>query len=106
MTLYDETVASVRALAARAGTAENVLFCEHRPLTSLEASFAGLEQLAADQRAVEDEALRALERLVDAEEGYETALQAIDSAGEEAAAWVRAVLLARALETLDGDETG
>jgi hypothetical protein len=42
MTVYDQTIKTVRALAARAGTAEDVLFCEQRPLTSLEATFAGV----------------------------------------------------------------
>jgi hypothetical protein len=101
MSLYEETVEAVRALAARAGTAESVIFCERRPLTSLEAGFAGLEQLSGDLRAIEDGALQALERLVDAEQGYETALQAIDSAGEDTSTWLRAVMLARALETLE-----
>jgi hypothetical protein len=100
MNVYDDTTAAVRALAARAGTAENVLFCERRPLTSLEARFAGIHQLANELRQIEDEALRALERLVDAEEGYETALHAVDDAGVEAREWLRAVMLARAIETL------
>jgi hypothetical protein len=100
MTLYDETIATLRALAARAQNTENVLFCEQRPLTSLEARFAGAPALASDLRALEDDAIRALERLVNAEEGYETALEAIAAAGEEAAAWLRAVMLARSLQTL------
>jgi hypothetical protein len=41
MTVYERTIETVRALAARAGTAEDVLFCEQRLLTSLEASSAG-----------------------------------------------------------------
>jgi hypothetical protein len=100
MTLYDETVVLLRALASRASTLENVLFCEQRPLTSLEAQFAGIEDLAADLRAVEDDAIRALKRLVDAEEGYETALQSMQEAGADATGWLRAVMLARSLETV------
>lgn len=100
MTLYDETIASVKALASRATTTKDVLFCEQRPLTSLEARFAGLEDLARDLREIEDEAIRALSRLVDAEEGYETALESIDEAGGATTAWLRAVMLARSLETL------
>jgi hypothetical protein len=100
MTLYDETIATVRALSARARTTENVLFCEQRPLTSLEAQFAGVDDLAGDLRALEDDAIRALKRLVDAEEGYETALQSIEEAGADASGWLRAVMLARSLETL------
>jgi hypothetical protein len=100
MTLYGETIATVRALAARARTTENVLFCEQRPLTSLEAHFAGVDDLAGDLRELEDEAIRALGRLVGAEEGYETALESIEQAGTEATAWLRAVMLARSLETL------
>ena len=100
MTVYDETIARVRALAARARTTENVLFCEQRPLTSLEARFAGLDDLASDLREIEDDAIRALRRLVDAEEGYETATRSMDEAGAEAAGWLRAVMLARSLETL------
>jgi phosphoribosyl-dephospho-CoA transferase len=98
MALYEETVHRLRALAERAQTTENVLFCERRPLTSLEARYAGAEPLARDLRGVEDEALRALQRLVDAEQGYETALRAIEQAGAEAAVWLHAVTLARALE--------
>jgi len=100
MNVYDETTATVRALAARAGTAENVLFCEQRPLTSLEARFAGVDQLASQLRDIEDDAIRALKRLVDAEEGYETALQSVQEAGADATGWLRAVMLARSLETL------
>lgn len=100
MTLFDETIVAVQELAERARTTENVLFCERRPLTSLEARFAGAEQLAAALRRLEDEAIRALARLVQAEQGYETALEAIGEAGGDAAAWLRAVLLARSLETL------
>ena len=100
MTLYDETVETVRALAARASTTEDVLFCEQRPLTSLEARFAAAQDLASRLQPIEDEAIRALKRLVEAEEGYETALQAIEEAGEETASWLRAVVLARALQTL------
>jgi hypothetical protein len=100
MTLYDETIAMVRALAARAHTTENVLFCERRPLTSLEAQFAGIEDLAGDLREIEDDAIRTLKRLVDAEQGYETALQSIEEAGADATAWLRAVMLARSLQTL------
>jgi hypothetical protein len=98
MTLYDETVAALREIAARAATTEDVLFCERRPLTSLEARFARADGLATRLRAVEDEALQALRRLVTAEEGYESALGAIDAAGAEASEWLRAVTLARALE--------
>jgi phosphoribosyl-dephospho-CoA transferase len=98
MTLYDETLATVRALAAAARSTEDVLFCEQRPLTSLEAKFAGADDLAARLRAIEDEAIRALERLVDAEESYEAALELIEQAGPDATVWLRAVLLARALE--------
>jgi hypothetical protein len=105
MTLYDETVASLRAAAARAATAENVLFCEQRPLTSLEAQFAGVEDLARTLRAIEDDALRALRRLVDAEQGYETALRAIEDAGAEATSWLLAVMLTRSLEGLRGSDT-
>jgi len=100
MSTYDQTIETLRALAARAGTGEDVLFCEQRPLTSLEASFAGVEGLARHLRPIEDEALRALKRLVDGEQGYETALQAIEAAGTDATSWLRAVLLARSLETL------
>jgi hypothetical protein len=100
MTVYDETIAMVRALADRARTTDNVLFCEQRPLTSLEAQFAGIEDLASDLREIEDDAIRTLKRLVDAEEGYETALQSIEEAGEDATGWLRAVMLARSLETL------
>jgi hypothetical protein len=100
MTLYEETIAAVRALAARARTAENVLFCERRPLTSLEAQFAGAGELAGNLREIEDDAIRALKRLVDAEEGYETALRSIDEAGVDARVWLRAVMLARSLGTL------
>jgi hypothetical protein len=100
MSTYEETVARLRALAARAETTENVLFCERRPLTSLEARYAGAEELARDLRGVEDEALRALEGLLDAEQGYETALRAVDEAGASAATWLQAVALARALPTL------
>jgi hypothetical protein len=102
MTVYDETIARVRALAARAGTTENVLFYERRPLTSLEAGFAGLDDLASDLREIEDDAIRALRRLVDAEEGYETALRSIEEAGADATGWLRAVMLARSLETVRG----
>jgi hypothetical protein len=98
--LYDQTIATVGALAARARTTENVLFCEQRPLTSLEARFAGVEHLARNLREIEDEAIRALGRLVDAEQGYETALESIQDAGAETTAWLRAVMLARSLETL------
>ncbi len=100
MSVYDQTIDAVRALAAQAGEGEDVLFCERRPLTSLEAGFAGVEGLARRLRPIEDEALRALKRLVDGEQGYETALQAIEAAGAEATSWLRAVLLARSLETL------
>ena len=100
MTVYDETISAVRTLAARAATAEDVLFCEQRPLTSLEARFAGVSDLADRLRTIEDDALRALKRLVDAEEGYETALKSVDEAGTEATDWLRAVMLARSLETL------
>jgi hypothetical protein len=100
MTVYDQTTATLRALAARARTAENVLFCEQRPLTSLEVQFAGLDQLASQLRELEDDAIRALKRLVDSENGYETALQAIEDAGTDATAWLRAVMLVRSLETL------
>ncbi len=102
MTLYDDTVATVRSLAERAGSAENVLFCEQRPLTSLEAQFAGVDDLARDLRRIEDDAIRALKRLVEAEEGYETALRSVEDAGEDTSNWLRAVMLARSLETLSG----
>jgi hypothetical protein len=100
MTLYDETTATVRALADRARTTENVLFCERRPLTSLEARFAGADCLAGTLREIEDDAVRALKRLVDAEHGYESALQSIEAAGADARVWLQAVMLARSLETL------
>ena len=100
MTLYDETIAAVRSLAAQARESENVLFCEQRPLTSLEAKFAGVDDLVGHLREIEDEAIRALKRLVDAEQGYETALESIEQAGTDATAWLRAVMLARSLETL------
>jgi uncharacterized protein HemY len=100
MTLYEQTIATIRAQAERAATTENVLFCERRPLTSLEARFARADDLAARLRPVEDEALLALGRLVAAEESYETALHSIEAAGPEAGAWLGAVTLARALETL------
>jgi len=100
MTLFEETIAALRDLAERARTTEAVLFCERRPLTSLEAGFAGAEKLARTLRELEDQAIRALARLVEAEQGYETALEAIEEAGGDAAAWLRAVVLARSLETL------
>jgi hypothetical protein len=100
MTVYEETTATIRQLAARARTLENILFCEQRPLTSLEAQFAGIDRLASDLREIEDDALRALKRLVEAEEGYETALQSIEEAGPDASGWLRAVMLARSLDTL------
>jgi phosphoribosyl-dephospho-CoA transferase len=100
MSVYGETTAALRAQAARAGQTEDVLFCEQRPLTSLEAQFAGVTRLAEQLREIEDDALRALKRLVDAEQGYETALRSIEDAGPDASAWLRAVLLARSLETL------
>jgi len=100
MTAYDETTATVRGLAARARTTENVLFCEQRPLTSLELQLAGSDQLAKQLREIEDDAIRALKRLVDAEQGYETALQSLEEAGTDATGWLRAVMLARSLETL------
>jgi hypothetical protein len=102
MTVYDETIATVRALAAQARTTKNILFCEQRPLTSLEAQFAGIHDLAGDLREIEDDAIRALRRLVDAEEGYETALRSIEEAGADATGWLRAVMLARSLETVRG----
>jgi len=100
MSLYDQTIATVRALAARAGTTESALFCEQRPLTSLEARYAGVDELAGNLREIEDEAILALKRLADAEEGYETALKSIEDAGADAAVWLRAVMLGRSLETL------
>jgi hypothetical protein len=100
MTLYDETIATVSELAERARTTENVLFCEQRPLTSLEAEFAGVDRLASDLRELEDAAILALKRLVDAEEGYEAALESIEAAGADTTAWLRAVMLARSLQTL------
>ena len=100
MALYDDTIAAVRAVAGRARTTESVLFCEQRPLTSLEARFAGEDRLAEQLRDLEDEAIRALKRLVDAEQGYETALEAIEAAGADAAGWLRAVMLARTVQTL------
>jgi hypothetical protein len=100
MTVYDETTTTVRELAARARTSDNVLFCERRPLTSLEAHFAGVDRLASELREIEDDAIRALQRLTDAEQGYETALKSIDGAGPDAADWLHAVMLARSLETL------
>jgi hypothetical protein len=102
MTLYDETVAALRALAQRAGTGDDVLFCERRPLTSLEASFAGRDELARQLRPAETDALRALRRLVEAERGYESALSAIDEAGGDATEWLRALTLARSLENERG----
>src|ERR1700751_5280595 len=92
MTVFDQTTASLRALAAQAGTAEDVMFCEQRPLTSREAQFAGRDHLASQLRELEDEAIRALKRLVDAENGYETALQSIEDAGTDATGWLRAVM--------------
>jgi hypothetical protein len=100
MTAYEQTVAAVRALAARAATSENVLFCEQRPLTSLEAQFAGVSELAGTLRGIEDDALRALARLVEAEQGYEAALRSIEDAGTDATNWLRAVMLARSLESV------
>ncbi len=105
MTAYEDTIESVRALAARAGAADDVLFCEQRPLTSLEARFAGVVGLAERLRSIEDDGLRALRGLVDREEGYETALQAIEAAGGDATNWLRAVLLAKSLETLPVNPT-
>lgn len=99
VTLYDDTIATVRQLA-RFATQEDPLFCEPRPLTSLEAGFADARALANRLRKTEDEALKALALLVNAEQGYEVALEAIAAAGPEASAWLRAVTLARALETL------
>jgi hypothetical protein len=100
MTVYEQTVARVRALSDRARTTEDVLFCERRPLTSLEARFARAEDLAGNLRALEDDAIRAVKRLVDAEQGYETALRAIEDAGADATGWLRAVMLERSLETV------
>ena len=100
MTVYDETIAAIRGLADTPRTTENVLFCEQRPLTSLELEFAGSDQLAKQLREIEDDAIRALKRLVDAEQGYETALRSVDDAGADATGWLRAVMLARSLETL------
>ncbi len=102
MTVYEETVETVRALAERARTTENVLFCERRPLTSLEARYAKADRLAGNLREIEDDAIGSLQRIVDAEQGYESALQALDAAGPEASEWLRAVMLARAIETLKG----
>jgi hypothetical protein len=101
LTVYEETVAAVRTIAARARTTEDVLFCERRPLTSLEADYAGEQRLAGGLRAIEDDAIAALRRLLDAEQGYESALEAIDAAGPDASEWLRAVMLARAIETLE-----
>jgi hypothetical protein len=106
MTVYDETIATLRALAARAATKEDVLFCEHRPLTSVEARFAGVEDLASSLRGIEDEALRALARLVNAEQGYDTALRSIEDAGADATSWLRAVTLTRSLGGVPGIERG
>jgi len=100
MTVYDETTSTIRALAARARTTEDVLFCEQRPLTSLELRFAGSDEVAQRLREIEDAAIGALKRLVDGEQGYEAALQSIDEAGGDATEWLRAVTLARALETV------
>jgi len=102
MSVYEQTVAALGSLAEKARTTDDVLFCERRPLTSLEASYASPGRLTDSLRATEDEAIRALERLVDAEQGYESALRAIQDAGPDASEWMRAVLLARALETVDG----
>jgi len=98
VTLYEQTVQAIRAAAAQAATGEDVLFCERRPLTSLEAGYAGAEALAARLREIERGAIAALRRLVDAEQGYESALDAIAAAGSEASIWISAVLLGRALE--------
>jgi hypothetical protein len=100
MTLYEQTVRKVRGLAQRARTKENALFCERRPLTSLEAGFAGLDDLARELHTTEDEALRALALLVESEQGYESALRSIDDAGADAAEWLREVMLSRALDGL------
>ena len=105
-TLYDDTINALRALAARAATAEDVLFCERRPLTSLEATFAGADALAADLRPLEDEALRALNGLVEGEQGYETTLRAVHDAGAEASEWLHAVMLVRSLQALGGTPGG
>ncbi len=102
MTVYEQTVAALRARAEQARTTDDVLFCERRPLTSLEASYASPGPLTESLRATEDEAIHALERLVDAEQGYESALRAIADAGPDASEWMHAVLLARALETARG----
>ena len=105
MTLYDETVARLRVLAQRARGGEDVLFCERRPLTSLEASFAGRDELARELKRTEEEAMSALQLLVEAEHGYESAISAIDDAGGDATEWLRAVTLARSLEGLrDGSQ--
>jgi hypothetical protein len=101
MTVYEDTVAAVRRIAERARSTEDVLFCERRPLTSLEASYAGEDRLARGLREIEDEAIGALRGLVDAEQGYESALRAIGAAGAEASEWLHAVMLARAIETLE-----
>jgi hypothetical protein len=106
MTLYDQTVTALRAAAARAAASDDVLFCERRPLTSLEADFAGASGVAANLRPLEDEALRTLKLLVDSEQGYESALRAVQDAGAEATEWVQAVMLARALEALDAAAGG
>ena len=100
MTLYDQTVRRMSGLAERARTTEDVLFCERRPLTSLEAGLAGRDRLARELRETEDEALHALARLVEAERGYESALRAVEETGPDAAEWLRAVMLGRSLETL------
>jgi hypothetical protein len=100
MTTYETTVRRIRGLAERARSTEHVLFCERRALTSLEAGFAGLDTLARELRETEDEALRALARLVEAEQGYESALRSAQDAGPDAAQWLGAVMLGRALECL------
>jgi hypothetical protein len=100
VTVYEETVAALRALAERARTTEDVLFCERRPLTSLEARYAQAGALASSLSALEDDAISAIARLVDAEQGYESALRAIDETGPDASEWLRAVLLSRALRSV------
>jgi hypothetical protein len=65
-----------------------------------------LPGVAERLRYLEDEAIGALKRLVDAEQGYETELEAIEDAGGDAAGWLRAVMLVRTVQMLPPARSG